>query len=119
MNGAVLLAEDEAVVALDLSCMLEDMGVCVLGPCATVAAGLDIVAETVPDIAILDVMLADGEVYELADRLHDARVPILFHSGHADAVHLTSRYPGSAICPKPALPAEIEAHISRLLAQAD
>ncbi|MBC7147064.1 MAG: response regulator [Thioclava marina] len=117
MSGEVLLAEDEAVVALDLQFMLEDMGATVRGPCATVQAGLELVAERLPDIAILDVMLADGEVYELADKLHDAKVPILFHSGHADAHHLTARYPGAAICPKPAMPSEIEAKVSHLLAQ--
>ncbi|WP_208409738.1 response regulator [Thioclava sp. DLFJ4-1] len=108
----VLLVEDEAVVALDLQFMLEDLGMEVWGPCATVRAGLDLVRERLPGAAILDVMLADGEVYELADHLHKAGVPLLFHSGHAEANQLRERYPGAAVCPKPALPSEIEAKLA-------
>jgi len=111
----VLIAEDEAVVALDLQLMFEDFGALVLGPCATLRAAMSQIAQELPDAAVLDVMLADGEVYALADRLRDAGVRLVFHSGHANPDELLERYPGAVICPKPAHPAEIEAKLKALM----
>ena len=111
----VLVAEDEAVVALDLQMMIEDWGARVLGPCATTRAAMRKIAQDLPDAAVLDVMLADGEVYELADRLRDAGVALVFHSGHADPAELLARYPEASVCPKPAYPSEIEAKLESVL----
>ncbi|KDB03873.1 hypothetical protein U879_09955 [Defluviimonas sp. 20V17] len=104
----VLVLEDEAIVALDLQFILEDMGLAVIGPYPSVASGFAAMAGRKPDVAILDVQLTDGEVYDLADALHAANVPIIFHSGHADPGALARRYPGARICPKPSSPLEIE-----------
>ncbi|KEO55505.1 response regulator [Thioclava indica] len=111
----VLIAEDEAIVALDLQMMIEDLGARVLGPCATMRAAMTQIAQDLPDAAVLDVMLADGEVYELADRLRDAGVALVFHSGHADPAELLERYPEASVCPKPAYPSEIEAKLEGVL----
>ena len=100
----VLIAEDEAIVALDLQMMFEDLGAHVLGPCATLRAALSQIAAETPDVAVLDVMLADGEVYELADRLQDAGVTLVFHSGHACPDALNARYPGPRFAPNPPFP---------------
>nr|WP_311136182.1 MULTISPECIES: response regulator [Pseudooceanicola] len=109
------MVEDEAIVALDLQFIVEDMGLEVMGPCATVRAGLRAVGAALPSVAILDVKLPDGEVFELADRLHADRVPLIFHSGHADAKALSKRYPGAAFCPKPTTPRQIESCVTRAM----
>lgn len=112
----VLVVEDEAIVALDLQFTLEDMGLAVIGPCPSVASGFSAVARRRPDVAILDVQLTDGEVYDLADALHAAKVPIVFHSGHAESGALARRYPGARICPKPSSPQEIERAVQAVIA---
>lgn len=104
----VLVVEDEAIVALDLQFILEDMGLVVIGPCPSLASGFSAVARRRPDIAILDVHLTDGEVYALADVLFQANVPMIFHSGHANSRALANRYPGTRICPKPSSAQDIE-----------
>ena len=102
----VLIMEDEFIVALDLSDMAQDLGFCVEGPFATLAEGVRAIAEHRPDAAILDVQLADGEVFPLADQLTQLGVPIIFHSGHADNDRLLARYPHARGAGKPC-PAEL------------
>lgn len=97
----VLIMEDEFIVALDLSDITQDLGFQVEGPFATVAEGVRAVEHHVPDAAILDVQLADGEVFPLADYLMKLGVPIIFHSGHADNSQLKGRYPDARSAGKP------------------
>jgi len=112
----VLIMEDEFIVALDLSDMAEDLGFCVDGPFATVSEGTEAIARNRPDAAILDVQLADGEVFPLADVLNRLGVPIIFHSGHADNGRLLARYPDASSAGKPC-PAELIAgHLVRATA---
>jgi FixJ family two-component response regulator len=102
----VLIMEDEFIVALDLSDMTQDLGFQVEGPFATLAEGSRAIEDIRPDCAILDVQLADGEVFPLADRLIALGVPIIFHSGHADVAALLARYPAARSASKPC-PAEV------------
>jgi len=97
----VLIMEDEFIVALDLSDMTQELGFKVEGPFATLAEGQKAISQCVPDAAILDVQLADGEVFPLADQLMQMGVPIIFHSGHADSSVLLSRYPNARSASKP------------------
>ena len=98
-GSRVLLAEDEFVIAFGLQIDLEEMG-------ANVSV-VDSVADGLPqadrpfDVALLDVRLADGDVYPLADALQARGVPLVFHSAHADVASLTLRYPGARALRKP------------------
>jgi CheY-like chemotaxis protein len=65
--------------------LLRSVGVEVLGPVATTAAALRLVAETSPDVALVDVNLRGGELaYELIDRLHELGIRIVVMSGDAE-----------------------------------
>ncbi len=107
----VLVVEDELFVALDVQDVVEGTGCRVDGPYATIVETLDALAAGLPDCAVLDVRLRDGEVFPAADRLHAAGVPIIFHSGNATDGDLASRYPCAAICAKPSAPAILTAAI--------
>ncbi len=115
MSGNVLVVEDEFFVALDIQDMVEELGLQFDGPYATVTEALEVLEDRLPDCAILDVQLKDGEVYPAADRLMARNVPIIFHSGHADATHLTERYPGAAVCGKPCSPGSLRDAIRRAI----
>ena len=52
---AVLVVEDEPMVALHLQSILEDNGYNVLGPVGTVGEALRLLAREQPDLAVLDV----------------------------------------------------------------
>lgn len=101
----VLVVEDEAIVGLDIQFILEDLGYNVTGPFPTLAAGMAAAEKgPLPDAAVLDVRLTDGDVFPLADMLAEQGVKIVFHSGHVRLPDVEESYPGAAFCPKPATP---------------
>lgn len=107
MTDTVMIVEDELFVALDLESIVDETGFAPAGPYETVADTLAAIDRGLPACAILDVRLLDGEVFPAADRLRDAGVPLIFHSGHADEQHLRHRYPLAQICPKPSSPSRL------------
>lgn len=103
----VLVVEDEYIIALDLSETVQDLGFELEGPFAEKAAALEAIAQKMPDAAILDVLIADGDVFPLADKLAAAGVPLIFHSGHYPPAAMEERYPGAIACSKPCPPSEL------------
>lgn len=115
MTKTVMLVEDELLVAFDVQDIIEGAGFSVDGPYVSVAETIEAVERGLPSCAVLDVQLQDGEVFPAADLLQQAGVPLVFHSGHADADLLRSRYPSAAVCGKPCSPSKLKATISDLL----
>jgi len=103
----VLVVEDEFIVAFDLAETVRDEGFMLAGPYAHGNEALQMLDRDEPDAAILDVQLADGEVYSLADRLTELGIPIVFHSGHEVPRELLARYPNARACTKPCPPCEL------------
>ena len=100
----VLVVEDEIINALDLSETVQDLGYQLEGPFEGKEAAIEAIEEGMPDLAILDVFTADGEVYPLADKLVEAGVPIVFHSGHVTPAEVRALYPDAVACAKPCPP---------------
>src|ERR1700759_2232288 len=63
---AVLVVEDEFLIAMELEGLLEDEGYKVLGPASTVAAALAILADHRPDACILDFNLRGEQATPVA-----------------------------------------------------
>lgn len=104
---SVLVVEDEFIIALDLSETVQDMGYRVAGPFANKGHAMIAIDQEMPDMAILDVMTADGEVFPLADVLTQAGVPIIFHSGHVSPEEIARRYPQALAASKPCPPDQL------------
>ena len=100
----VLVVEDEFIIALDLSETVQDLGYELEGPFEGKEAAIEAIEEGMPDRAILAVFTADGEVYPLADKLVEAGVPIVFHSGHVTPAEVRALYPDAVACAKPCPP---------------
>jgi DNA-binding NarL/FixJ family response regulator len=81
----VLVAEDESLVALDVECMLQDLGCEVVGPVASVEEASERVALERLDMAILDVNLRGRQSFEVAEQLLSRGVPVILASGYDDA----------------------------------
>lgn len=111
MPNVVMVVEDEFFVALDIEDVLMGMGYEMVGPYPTVREAGDGLSARMPDCAILDVRLKDGDVFPVADALQAALVPIVFHSGHADDKELRQRYPKALICSKPSSPSSLQGAI--------
>ena len=87
----VLLMEDNPVLGLEVAFALEDEGAAVEGPVARLEAGLETLETVSPDAAVLDVELADGEVFPLAERLRERGVPFVFYTARGSEGHMKAR----------------------------
>lgn len=97
----ILLAEDEGLIALDLQLSLEENGLHVIGPYATVEECLEALEEEDCDMAILDVDLKGKDVYPVAERLEKKGVPFVFHTGHANKDDIRKKFPAAKVFRKP------------------
>jgi PAS domain S-box-containing protein len=81
----VLLAEDEALVALEFEETLHRLGCEVIGPAGTVEEVLHLIARAGRiDAAVLDVNLAGRPSFPAADILAKRGVPVIFATGYGD-----------------------------------
>ncbi|HEY8567349.1 MAG TPA: histidine kinase [Beijerinckiaceae bacterium] len=78
----ILLAEDEAIIALELADSLEREGFAVAGPFTTCTAAEAWLQHQEPAGAILDNALKDGPCETLAGDLRARGIPFVVYSGH-------------------------------------
>jgi DNA-binding response OmpR family regulator len=81
-GSTVLVAEDEAIVALELEATLRLYGCAVLGPAFTVAEGLVLLARETPHAALVNARLQDGSALPLVTALRAAGVPVGLATGY-------------------------------------
>ena len=84
MTARILIIEDEALVALEVKLVLEDLGHAVVGLAADADSARAVAAETVVDLALVDINLSDGPTgvalgRELAE---DHGVSVVFMTGN-------------------------------------
>ena len=115
VTARVLLAEDDAIIALDVEAILRDAGYTVLGPCSSVADSLSLLARGFPDAALIDVGLADGLAWPIAEMLANAAVPFALSTGEDDSDQDPAFCAGAIRLTKPYGGREIEAVLARLL----
>ena len=97
----VLVVEDEFLLAMELELLLERHGYRVLGPAATVAEALRLLAAETPDAALLDVNLRGEMVTPVAGALRALGVPFVLASAY-DRSELTPELAGAPNLGKPA-----------------
>jgi CheY-like chemotaxis protein len=86
----VLVIEDEALIGLDLEQMLEDLG-CDVVRRSDASIDADALASLAVNAAVLDVALANGNSYPVADLLAELGIPFIFATGYEsvdDRFHL-------------------------------
>jgi DNA-binding NtrC family response regulator len=67
---------------------------------------------------LLDIELADGETFELAQKLMDDNVRVILHSAPEAACAVAARFPGATTIAKPCPPATLLDTVSRVLTPA-
>jgi two-component system, response regulator PdtaR len=90
MAPAVFIVEDEAIVADDLGETLRGLGYTVTGTAKNGETALEKIAETIPDLILMDIHIAGSiDGIETAARIHALHnIPVVFLTAHADAVIL-------------------------------
>lgn len=109
----VLVVEDEALIAAQVEAVLGNAGCTVIGPAADIAEALTLTADSLPDVAVLDVNLAGERSDPIADALAARGIPFLFCTGYAGG-GAPERHPGARVLKKPLDPAELLHAIGQL-----
>ena len=88
MTARILIIEDEALVAMELRFVLEDLGYEVAGAVADAKAARNLVKETEVDLALVDIHLSDGPTgVELGrDLANESGVTVLYMTANPGMV---------------------------------
>lgn len=86
-KATILIAEDEQLIALGMEMFLSDAGYDICGVARTAAGAIMLAREFHPDVALLDVRLADHSDGTDAARVlrHSLGIPSILITGHLDA----------------------------------
>jgi DNA-binding response OmpR family regulator len=110
---AILLVEDELMIAEDLAEALSDAGYEVVGPVGHVAQAVTTARSTDVDAAILDVNLHGEQVFPVADTLRERNIPFVFVTGYT-ALSMPDRFGKHQTLRKPVKYNELWTALSRL-----
>ncbi len=100
----ILVVEDDALVALDLADLLNDLGHDVVGPFGALATACPACRNEAMDFALLDFNLGGETSAPLADRLAERLIPFVFLTGYRPG-SLPARFREAAVLSKPVHPA--------------
>ena len=115
-HALVLVAEDEPLIALDVALAIEDAGGEVAGPAASVEEAMDLIATRPIVAAILDVNLADGDIWPVAERLMNAGIPIIIQTGIGLTPKMAARFPDLVVQIKPCVASKLVVQLAVLIA---
>ena len=119
----VLIVEDEAVVAEHMRTVLTRAGYLMHAPVTSAREAEESVATQLPDLALVDIVLDQGQDgISLAARLRQRyQIPVVFVSAHADRATLerAGRLQASGFVVKPFLPQQLLAAVATALGSTD
>jgi DNA-directed RNA polymerase specialized sigma24 family protein len=113
----VLIIEDEALIALDLQALVENLGHEVIGVARTKAEALAIGRNNALGLILADIQLADGSsgLDAVNDLLNTFEVPVIFITAYPERF-LTGKRPEPAfLVSKPYRPSALSAMVSQVL----
>jgi two-component SAPR family response regulator len=108
------VVEDEYLIAMDMAFALEEWGATVVGPLGSQTEALDFLAraDTRIDVAVLDVNLGSHTAFDIADKLRDLDVPVVFVTGY-DSSSIPEPYRAVPRCEKPVDQADLGRALER------
>ncbi len=110
----ILLVEDDGVIGLLLTMMLEDMGFEVCAAEVSEAGAVQAAAVNLPDLIITDVNLGDGSGIRAMEKISLTRAtPHIFISGDVSLVRISQPY--AVALQKPFQYADLERAIGRAI----
>jgi DNA-binding response OmpR family regulator len=103
----ILVVEDDALIAMELSERLADLGYEVIGPAHSIAEAEQLIAATKPDAALLDANLAGASSVPLGMTLNGMGVPVAFCTGYDRIKDLPAALNNAPLLTKPVPDAEL------------
>jgi DNA-binding response OmpR family regulator len=112
---AILIVEDEPLIAMMLEDFLDMLGYRLAGVCDNVDEALGLVSQGAFDAAILDVNLRNGEAsWPIADAMGDAGKPFVIATGGQEDAH-PPRHAGVPVLSKPFTLDSVKSSLDTLL----
>jgi len=110
----ILVADDEALIALEMEFVLSEAGAFVVGPFMTVADALVSASSAELAAAVLDIRLGSETTAAVALRLSERRIPFLFYSGQSLPEDMRLHAATAPLLSKPAREGEVVAELARI-----
>ena len=82
---SILIADDEALIRLDIKEMLQGAGHIVCGEANNGLKAVELAKSFAPDLAILDVMMPELDGLEVAKILHSMNIPVLLLTAYSQS----------------------------------
>lgn len=116
-KARVLIIEDEAIIALDLAEMVQDLGHEVVAVARTRSEAVTAAEKLRPGLVLADIQLADGSsgIDAVRDILSMFRIPIIFITAFPQRLLTGERPEPAFLLTKPADPRTVKAAISQAL----
>lgn len=114
----ILVVEDEALLAMQVEALLEEMGCTVVGPAADVSGALDLVHAGQFDAALLDYNLGGSFSVAVAEALVSRGIPFAFCSGYEEIRDLPPLARNAPVLGKPLEEAKLRQVLTELVASA-
>lgn len=110
----ILIVEDEALVAMLIEDIVEELGGAVAGPAAKVAQALAVLEAGEVDAALLDVNLGGEWSYPVAEALAARGIPYVFITGYGQN-GLSPEYRDHPVLQKPFTRASLECALEEVM----
>jgi CheY-like chemotaxis protein len=113
----ILIIEDEALIAMDLQSLVENLGHDVQGVARTRGEAVTIAKQRKPGLILADIQLADGSsgIDAVNDLLNAFEVPVIFITAYPERLLTGVRPEPTFLITKPYQPAMVSAVISQAL----
>lgn len=111
----ILIVEDEAIVALFIEDLLEELGHKAAGTASRLDEAMEWAKQGGFDLAILDVHLHGQDVFPFADLLVEKKTPFIFATGYGEG-GIPERFRAAPTLQKPFRPDELADVITKLTA---
>ena len=101
MPDDVLIVEDDPIIALGFEDTILGFGVKTVRTAGNVASALKMIADRLPEFALLDVSLVREKSFAIAERLEALKIPFVFVTGYAPDLRLPAAFASTPRLPKP------------------
>lgn len=101
LEGAVLLVEDNMIIAMDVSDVLTELGASDVQTASTVNDALRLLESRPFELAVLDVNLGKETSVAIAARLRELGIPFALATGYGTTDDITTAYGDAPILKKP------------------
>ncbi len=110
-----LLVEDNFVVSMDTTRILNEVGFRTVDTALTKQDGLQSLRRTKPDFAVLDISLSGGDTsFGIAEELKKLGLPFVFATGYGDDGVPREKFPYTPVLKKPVLKAALESVLQEM-----